>query len=181
MENRNQIVMLAVLGVALLGVLIWQVMKGTTPTAPPKPAGNTTTASGKAATPAGKSNPNPTTFKVAEVDIDSLLKNIEVVDFNYEISKIDRNPLSPLVGVVRVQDDAMLQVAPTTMVQVLRKRVTGIIWDDQDPAAVVDDEVVNVGHVYPGGLQVQAIEADRVIFKTGDSLIPVEMKELGGR
>jgi hypothetical protein len=44
--------------------------------------------------------------------------------------------------------------------------------------AVVDDEVVSVGHVFPNGTQVYSIEPSRVILKVGDSTIPIEMKDM---
>lgn len=191
-DVRNKIILGILLAVALV-VVIYQVTKSpgsgsTSSGAAKKPAAAATaTAAAKAAAKkssaasagakAGETDPE-STFQEVNVDIDTLLKDIEVVNFDYEAEHIDRDPLSPLVGIVRPQTGSGA-VVPLSMADVLRKNVTGIIYSKDEPAAVVDDEVVNKGYVYADGTVVHDIEPDRVIFKVGDSLIPVEMKKLG--
>ncbi len=120
------------------------------------------------------------TLELMQVDIDpdALLKDISVVPFDYQANKIERDPMAPLIGVIRTGEPGKAATATGALEDVLQKKVTGIVWDDQNPVAVVDDEAVSVGHTYPNGVQVQSIEKDRVIFKVRDSLIPVPMKEL---
>jgi len=75
-------------------------------------------------------------------------------------------------------DAPQAPAAPTPLTDAYSKRVTGIVWDVSYPVAVVDDEVVSVGHVFPNGTQVYSIEPSRVILKVGDSTIPIEMKDM---
>ena len=56
--------------------------------------------------------------------------------------------------------------------------MTGIVYDEYNPVAVIDDDVVGLGHVYPDGTKVYAIERDRVVFMIGTAKSPVELKEL---
>ena len=174
-ENRKQIIVLSLLGLVLLGAIVRALLTASTPPPPPStaPQGPRPAVGVRPAAPA-----NPTRLETVDVDIDELLKEIEVVTFDYATERIDRDPMAPLVGrVYRAGEPTPPGPTPPRMV-VLRKNVTGIIWDEYDPVAVVDDEVVSLGHTYPDGTQVYAIERGRVVFKVGDSLIPVEMKEL---
>ncbi len=87
--------------------------------------------------------------------------------------------MSPLIGYINTGGQEINAQAPVeNTLQVMRKKVSGIIYDANNPVAVVDDEVVAVGHVYPTGVVVYDIEPKRVVFKVGDSLIPVDLKEL---
>lgn len=157
------------------GATTWKTKSGgTTATSTPRtPAGGTAVASAGGAI-------DPLTFQEDVVDIDALLKDIEVVNFDYQTEHEPRDPMSPLVGLIRPQTGMEAQ-APMTRTDVMNRKVTGIIQDPVSPAAVVDDEVVTQGYVYPDGTVVYAIERDRVVFRIGDSLVPVEMKKLGMR
>lgn len=172
-QNRKQIIILAVLGIVAVGVFAYQfgLFGGADTPAPaaPRPAAQRTA---QAAAPAPA-----TRLQAVEVDVDELLQGIKVVNFDYEMSRVDRNPMSPLVGFVRPGDIAPV-AGPGTLLDVRRKRVSGIIYDNRDPVAVVDDEIVGPGHQYPDGIRVHAIEPSRVVFQVGDALVPVEMKEL---
>ncbi len=178
-QNKKQIIVVAVLAVVLLGVLFFQLTRGAKPPAIPEPK---TTPGGPAGIPAalpGKlaAAPQPVELKTVAIDPDALLKDIEVVPFDYQSNRIERDPMTPLIGIIRA-GEAVKAVVPGTPQDVLQKKVTGIIWDRYNPMAVVDDEVVGLGHAYSNGVQVYSIERDRVVFKVRDSLIPVPMKEL---
>lgn len=189
MKDDKRKMMLALLGLAFVLVLGYQGYKMTQ-----APSGATTwkTAKNSAATAkAGTQKTGavrqatggagtPITFQEVEIDIDRLLEDIEVVNFDYQTQHIQRDPMTPLAGQIRPQT-GMAGVAAPNRVEVLNKKVTGIIQDPVSPAAVVDDEVVSIGYVYPDGTTVQDIERDRVVFRIGDSLIPVEMQKAGMR
>jgi hypothetical protein len=178
-QNRKQIIIVAVLAIVLLGVLVFQVTRGAKPPVVPPvkatpgggPALPVTTASAKTAAE------QPIELKPVDIDPDILLKDIEVVPFDYQSNRIERDPMTPLIGIIRA-GEAAKAIVPGTPQDVLQKKVTGIIWDKYNPMAVVDDEVVGLGHAYPNGVQVYSIERDRVVFKVRDALIPVPMKEL---
>lgn len=170
-QNRKQIIILGALVVAALGVFAYQFgLFGGGET--PAPAAPRQAAQRTAQAPAAT-----TRLQAVEVNVDELLQGIKVVNFDYELSRVDRNPMSPLVGFVRPGDIQPI-IVPGTLLDVRRKRVSGIVYDSRDPVAVVDDEIVSPGHQYPDGIRVQAIEPNRVIFQVGDTLVPVEMKEL---
>ncbi len=192
-QNKKQIIMAAILGVILVAVLVKQfVLTG----APASPAGtaaktaatSTRTAAGgqPAARPGGG-----TSLQKAEVDLDALIASVEVEPMDYAKVRISRNPMAPLVGMVtplsgaaagqQGDPDAPLGKSATSKVSLVdayAMRVTGIVWDNRNPVAVLDNEIVSVGHVFPNGTQVYSIEPTRVVLKVGDSLIPIEMKEL---
>jgi len=185
-ENQKQVILAAVLAVVAVGVILYQFVLAGDPTPPPPPASTAT--AGKTARPApaargqqARAAGADARLQTVEVDADQLLQGIQQVQFDYARARVERNPMAPLVGRVNLARTASAAAAQatTTMRDVILKRVTGIVWDSFSPAAVVDDEVVSVGHTYDNGVRVYAIEPSRVIFLVGDSLVPVELKELG--
>jgi len=118
----------------------------------------------------------------AEVNIDELLMGIKEVDFDYARDRMPRDPLAPLVGTVSKKSASEatgdLSTIPPSILQVMNKVVTGIIWDKTRPLAVVDNEVIFPGYEYPDGTVVYKIDKESVTFKVGDSEIQVELKEL---
>jgi len=170
-DARNKIILGVLLAIAA-GVLVWQFTK---PVATPTGGAGAGAGTGTKVVVAKVEVP---VLKPTDVDIDALVSRIKPVTFDYELSSIDRNPMTPLVGFVAASDQPSGAAQQTTYVEVLRKKVTGIVWDPTDPVAVVDDDVVRVGHLYPNGVQVYEIRRDEVVFRLGDQLVPVEMKEL---
>ena len=58
-------------------------------------------------------------------------------------------------------------------------RITGIIWDDVYPVAVVNDEIVVNGYVFSDtGIRVAAIEPTRIILQINETEFPIELEEL---
>lgn len=188
-EQKKKLFAGALLAVAV-GVGVYQALFAGGSGVTPAPKSGATQAKGGAAAPAksgaaapaaksGAAEAGPTRLVEVDVNIDELLRGVEEVTFNYETMRIDRDPLAALVGGPLKQDAAGdgAVITATGPMEVLRKKITGIIYDEYDPVAVVDDDVVHVGHQYPNGVKVHAIERDKVIFQLGDALIPVEMKE----
>lgn len=184
-QDPKKVIAMVVLLVAAVGIVIYQVMGsgGSTPAATPKAgtkngaAAKTAAKTGAAAAPAAS---GPTRLTEVDINIDELLQGVREVTFDYETMRIDRDPLGALVGGPLKGDLEALEGGPLPVAgvgSVLQKKITGIIYDDVSPLAVVDDEVVGVGHEYPNGIKVHAIDRDKVTFQLGDSLIPVEMKE----
>lgn len=182
--NMRKNIIAGVLFVVAIGVVIYQLgFAGGTP--PPDGGGAPAPAVGAAGTPA--TAPGAATQAAAagqalrltkvDVNIDELLAGVKEVTFDYDAMRIDRDPLAALVGGPLAQKNGIPDVFGGRG-EILRKKITGIIFDANNPIAVVDDEVVGVGYTYPNGVKVHAIEKDKVIFQLGDSLIPVEMKEL---
>ena len=179
--------MAGILGIVLVGVLIYQLLiaGGPTPPTATKAAGATATqtaartGSAGGGGGAGHANTPPARLKKVDVDLDKLLKNIEVVTFIYENERTSRDPMTPLVGRILGGETRAEQtglIPPE--ISIRQKSVTGIIYSDFNPVAIIDDEVVTEGHQYAGGVVITKIEPKRVWFQWRDSLIPVELKEL---
>lgn len=108
-------------------------------------------------------------FQKVDVDLDQLLNEVKVVEFNYAEEHIDRDPTRPLVG-DRVLARARLaglnekQRAEDLMYVANRKNLTGIMWDEAKPLAVIDNEVVFEGYEFEEPIVVKAIARDHVIL-----------------
>lgn len=204
-QNRKQVIFAAILGTVLLGVLLYQfVLRGAPPlptdgmndnqnatsAAAKAPATvtapATTAASGRNALPAGVAAPAPypQADKPLELeDIQAMIASVEVKPIDYPKVHIARNPMTPLVGAMHQQGAESSTDAPAEVMTQVKidttasKQVSGIIWDEEYPVAIVDDMVVHVGYVFPNGAVVDKIEPTRVLFKVGNTIIPVEMKQ----
>lgn len=189
-QNRKQIIFVAVLGVALVGVLVYQFVLTGSPTPPATPAGSAqsaTTAPAPGATtvrPAA-SRPAPGAAAPATAaqdpldpkELDSLIARIQRVTFRYpEVP--GRDPLVPLIREgLRLEQGGILPVTGIGAISVINKQVTAIIWNDSVQWAVVDDIPVWPGYVYPDGVVVEAIEQDKVVFRFEDKRYPIPLKD----
>ena len=172
-ENKKQIIVVAVLAVVLLGVLLWQFVLRPAE-GPPMVEGQTKVA--KVSTTTTKTPVEaPKTLVRVEIDVDALLREIEVVTFDYDAERIDRQPMRPLVkneGINPTDPDGMTSALPSLVRQM---NVSAIVWDEVRPVAVVDDAFVWEGKTYPGGIVVETIERNRVWFKIANQRIPVDL------
>jgi len=147
-------------------------------------ASASTQAAGAAANNTG-ANPSGSVFDEIDINIQELVQNIKEVSFRYEDEHLARNPSAPLVGAYAIYSkkvDLANGEVPTTdnlLYEANRKKVTGIIWDEKHPMAVIDDEVVYVGYRFEEPISVKAILADHVVLSlTNDGLdIIRELKE----
>lgn len=169
-ENKKQVIMMIVLIVVAVGVVGFQMKDLILPP-------SSSSSGNKAQTTQIAKNQK---MNVVEVNIDDLLQGIAAVDFDYATERINRDPMRPLIGTNRVRGDldGGEDVRPGDYSDVMQKNVTGILWDEHDPVAIVDNEVVTLGYTYPNGIVVQEIGRDGVTFKVNDLLIPVTMEEL---
>lgn len=189
-KQKTQLIILGALGVAVIGILLFQLTRGTTP---PPPKGVSTVnqppARGAAPTPPATAaaakvpTAEATDAKRADINVDDLLAGIQEVDFDYDRERIPRDVLAPLVGSVAPTKEEQQEmntelVPPAILGDILSKNVSGIVWDASRPVAIVDNEIVYPGYQYPDGTIVASIKADAVVFQVGDSLIQVELKEL---
>ncbi len=184
-KKRKQTIILTVLGVVLTLVLGSQFIGGK----PKHAAQAKQTGAAQPARNSAENLPNAaprvtSVFQRADVDLDTLVQEIKVVEFEYDKDAGDRDPTLPLAG------DSMKLRARTAMASgnlspedlvfsAKQKRVTGIIWDDVTPFAVIDNDVVSVGFTFDEPIFVKAIERDRVVLGiTGqDTEVVSELKE----
>lgn len=167
---RKQLIILGVLMVAVVGVVGYQIMGS---------GGTATTSGAKGADPKKPAAPVQR-FVEVDVDVDQLLDAMKAVNFDYASSRISRNPMAPLVGLLNEQadSDAAAAVRPgQNRMEIFLKKITGIVWDKVDPRAVIDNEVVSIGYTYPSGVQIYNIEEKRITFKDGDSLIHRDLED----
>jgi len=195
-QNRKQIIFLAVAGVALVGVLVYQFgfAGGTTPETGGEQPGAAATAAAPVtgqtrpaqparartgAEPAGSGTAAAALYEPLDpAALDSLIARIQRVQFRYPENP-GRDPMEPLIreGSSRFAEGMPVLSGSGTYVDLQDKKVTGIIGNDQSRYAVVDDEVVYPGYRYPNGVWVDSIERDKVIFGFEDKRIPVPLKE----
>jgi len=170
--NPQQLILLGVLVLAVVGVVIYQtgLLSG---------GGSTSSQTSTAA----QSQVPETRFVDIELNVDELIARTQSINFDYAQERIDRDPMRPLVGQLAQATGSGVGDSPISLVtgpiSVQRKSITGIVWDPYNPQAVVDNEVVQIGHRYPDGVRVYDIEEKRVTFQVGDTLIRVDMKEPG--
>lgn len=178
-QNKKQVMIAGALAAVLVIIVVYQLFIAGGATMPPDvPVASTAPKTAAAPRPTTAPSAQPTMLVTVDIDPEQLLRDVEVVPFDYQLNRIDRNPMSPLIGTITSGREAVFSPGTLQTVDVLQKKVSGILWDDREPMAVVDNEVVAPGHVYPDGVQVHAIEQDRVVFKVGDSYYPVPIKEL---
>lgn len=137
-------------------------------------------------------------FQKASVNVDQLIASIKEVSFDYETSRTQRNPMTPLVGesakaTIATAQGATPQGTPAVAISggdaqgVLRSfKVTGILWDKHDPMAVVSyplngqltSEVVTRGFKFGDlGIVVNDIEMERVILNVNGTLVSLQLEE----
>jgi hypothetical protein len=136
--------------------------------------------------PSTKSAVAQSQFEEVEIDIDQLLDQMKEVDFDYDEVRDRRDPFRPLVGptatrVIQAKQTGAGGTEPASASAAVREArsmmVSGIIWDKEKPVAVVDGVVVYPGFKFEQGIGVEEIQADRVIVRVNDTLIPLTLEE----
>lgn len=176
-EQRKRFLILGVLGVVLVGILYWFVIREDPEMASVRVASEQAGAPGPTVAPVLVAGPAPgtqanlkTVFVETDVEINALIQGIQEVTFVYANVHEPRDPMNPLVG-----SNAILynpQIAQLTseriddnlLYEAQRKMVNGIIWDPDNPLAVIDDEVVGIGHQIHQYIFVKDILHDHVVL-----------------
>ncbi len=193
MNQQRQIIIAVILLVVLVAVLIYQfvIAKPKPPTQPTTSQRATTTRTTTQKGTQRTTSPTPSltqeiTPNIEELEenvdeiIERLLAGIQVVQFNFQEVVPPRNPMTPLVGLLPKTLFELETPVPSTDVapgQVLNKKISGIIWDEYQPLAIVDDKLVPEGYTFPDRVQVYKIEPNKVILRLEDTLFPVKLKE----
>ncbi len=178
-QKKKQVIVAAALGAVLVAVLVYQLVL----------AGGPSPTGGADAPPSQEQQPErpartqaaaqPDAVAVEDIDILALTRTVEVKPINYAGVRIDRNPMTPLVGIMGPDyvDESGLEDDPESHKALIRRVVTGIIWDPRKPLAIVDNDVVHEGYVFADGVVVHEIEPTRVLLKDNDMISPLEIKE----
>lgn len=168
--NKKQIIILGALGLVLAVVLGKAILGGGSPAAPVQAVQKgAAKPSGPGDIPAAANARVGSVFQKVDINLDQLVQEVKVVDFDYEKEHPDRDPTSPLVGDsmllrARAARLASSQDAGDLLLAAGRKNVTGILWDVAHPLAVIDNEVVTVGFEFEDTIVVKAIERDHVVL-----------------
>ncbi len=181
-EIKKKMPFLIGLGVVLIGVLIWYFM-------PPSDSGTSgddksDTPDNSAATSTGMKFES--VIATVDVNIDELVANVASVVWDHSQAPPQRDPMQAVVGSIGGRRTATpLRSSATAQVERMAREMalTGIVWDEYAPLAVIDNEVVRVGHAfptdfdYPKEILIKSIEKDHVILRVEDTLIPIGLKE----
>jgi hypothetical protein len=193
-KNKKKLILVGVLVVALLGVVYMQFfrtdpkmeeyMRNAAQAATKQPAAGDTGGGATQAATTAAAAPNRSAFANSQVDIAELLDSVTDVTFDYAQFQIPRDPMGSLVGSRRPQlvADPEREGAPDRNTnEALRlarsMQCFGIIWDERNPMAMVDDEVVRLGQRLNADIVVQAIDRNRVTLRVDDTLVALELKE----
>ena len=170
MKIDRKTILAIVLGVAALGVITYQFVgvfssnaqSVTSAVAAPTP---TPVVSGPEAVPASvmvASVSEPT------IDYESFIRTLRENDIDYE-SRGFRNPMTPLIS-AETRDKAKtsgpaskVALGPTDALS-LGYTIEGIVWNDIDPLALVNEQVVTVGERLADGSLITDITLDTVRF-----------------
>lgn len=178
--NKQRIIILAVLMVALCGVIYYQFFV-VDPMAEYETSSEPEETAEETAEVADTSPPEkPTT---SDVDIDALTDEVREVEFDYEAERISRNPMAPRVGPSVMaagdgegEDGASAEIAEREQ-RLRRLRVTGIVHDGVNPMAVVNEDVVEEGTQLMNGATVASIASDHVVVELDDETVTVYLEE----
>ncbi|MCH7958824.1 MAG: hypothetical protein IID08_01760 [Candidatus Hydrogenedentes bacterium] len=176
-EQRKKYLILGLLGFTLVGVLYWFVLREDPEMAAIRANAEQAGAPGPAGQQVASLQPVSavpsnvgTVFVEADVDINQLIENIKEIDFVYADQHDTRNPLIPLVGTSALVYTSRGQLVrgavgeENLLYEAQRKIVSGIIWDPENPLAVINDEVVGVGNYLGEGIMIKMITQDRVVL-----------------
>lgn len=200
--NQQQLIragVLAVLGLVLVFVLYRQFFGGAAGPAQVADAGAATQSAApggpSAGAPAAPPAAGQSQFRRAAVNLDELIASIQDVQFDYDAERTMANPMTPLVGpwapsrlavTTGDESEAPLATRMGTRTAIQNMRLTGIIYNERDPMAVVTypfqgelvNEVVTRGYEFAGmGVRVNDIERDRILLNVDGVLVPIELQE----
>ncbi|MFC1594476.1 general secretion pathway protein GspB [Candidatus Omnitrophota bacterium] len=94
-------------------------------------------------------------------------------------SKFRRDPFVPLVddkGELRELQDLF---RPQFDMLPIAINLKGIVWDEKNPIAVINNKVLSQGEDLGGGVIVETIEENRVILNYEGELFPVPLRKKG--
>ena len=167
MKIDKKIILAIVLGVLAVGVVLYQ-LRGTfssgksgTAGVIPKPPSAVASA---AQTPSvGTGRQSPSTGEYA-----AFIAKIKESDITFKSRKL-KNPMTPLVEKLnrdqsRAAGPATKVVAPLTDARSMGYSIEGIVWNDFNPLALVNNQVVGIGEKLDDGALITTITQDTVRF-----------------
>lgn len=171
-KQRQKVIVLASLGLVIAGVLWFQFFRG-----PSMTSADTGASAPVVLDPALTLTNSKSVFQEVDFNIEELVQSIKEVTFDYMEVRLARDPMAPLLigahfrpGQPGTSISRPGSSYETLVYEVNRKVVTGIIWDESNPIAVIREPgQLSETIVYPGknlgtGIVIKAVERDRVVF-----------------
>ena len=171
-KQREKVIVLALLGLVIVGVLWFQFFRGPSMSAPANAVAN---APAKAI-PAQIAAVAGSVFQEVDFNIEELVQSIKEVDFDYMEARLARDPMAPLLAgaaflrpQARYAHSGTSSMSDSVVYEANRKTVTGIIWDETDPVAVIrepglPERIVYAGDRLGAGIVIKAVEQNHVVF-----------------
>ncbi len=168
MKIDKKIILAIILGVLAVGVVLYQLRgtfssgKSRTVSVIPKPPPSA--AASAAQTPSvGTGRQSPSTGEYA-----AFIAKIKESDITFKSRKL-KNPMAPLVEKLkrdqsRAAGPATKVVAPLTDARSMGYSIEGIVWNDFNPLALVNNQVVGIGEKLDDGALITTITQDTVRF-----------------
>lgn len=190
--SPKQLIALGILGIVLVGAIVRAVFMspgGTTPdTESPRPRPAAQNDAAASTQGAANSTDTPAASGVDDakqmIDIEELRASLKTDIFDYQQYRLERDVFRPLVGddsraplIVKGNEGEgepqreMLQQIADSMA------LTGIIWSDKRPMAIINQQVVYPGYAFTDGIVVESIEEARVLLRVGDTVVALDMPE----
>lgn len=170
MKVDKKTILAIVLGIAAVGVVVYQVMgsfsstprAGTSAVAAPTPSPVASTSQTAPASVRAASEPS------LSDDYAKFIATVKEDNLPFK-SRTFRNPMTPLVS--EKKSDEPKASGPATKVAVgpsdalaLGYTIEGVVWNEANPLAIVNDQVVGVGETLEDGSVITEITPDTVRF-----------------
>ena len=177
MKADSKTILAIVLVIVAVGVVAWQFLGGTSSSAINKAKKVAAASTPSAAQPAASSVQMVAQEKtvVKQSPYDKLIARVSERDLAYRAQTF-RNPMAPLVPepstgtIVRAEDDSTDEIKGYS--------IKGIIWNDAQPLALINDQVVGVGERLEDGALITEINPNSVKFsKRGKRYVLVLREE----
>ncbi|UCD57376.1 MAG: hypothetical protein JSV16_16480 [Candidatus Hydrogenedentota bacterium] len=173
-----------VLGVVAVGVVVYQVVN----ISPSGPKSITSAIAAPTPSPIVSESKAPAvSVQVASEtptvdDYDSLIERLKEADLDYK-SRRFRNPMTPLISEAELAKSSIwgpasrVELGPTNALS-LGYSIEGIVWNEMQPMALINDQVVAVGELLDDGSLITEITRDTVRFtKDGEKYFLVLREE----
>jgi len=167
MKIDKKIILAIILGVLAVGVVLYQIRgmfssgKSRTASVIPKPPSAAVSAAQISSVGTGRQSPSTGEYA-------AFIAKIKESDITFKSRKF-KNPMAPLVEKLnrdqaRAAGPATKVVAPLTDARSMGYTIEGIVWNDFNPLALVNNQVVGVREELDDGALITEITQDTVRF-----------------
>jgi hypothetical protein len=164
--DKKTIVAIALCVIAVL-VVVMRIKSGFTPSKPAaKPSAKTQAAAAATESQTRKAARREEELSAKIHDYNKLVASLEETDIPFE-AKTFRNPMKPLVSEADKKSGTKKPWEPKEEIiatSAVGYTIEGIVWDDAQPLALINNQVVGVGDQLDDGSRILEITKQRVRF-----------------